>query len=199
VEIDGRVRRGRSPFLFEIDGEPRLDFQRYLDANNGGQPPDVITILLVGNENFTATEADVEARIDTMFGYLDQLIAAIRVAASDAQIGVVPMTPPAASQDAFAASYGTAQTRWQHRRTQHRTTEREYETYGGREAEGVSLVPAFVALDTVHGYPTVSAPADVHAQVEIARMSSGLHPSPGGYYQMGDAFYCWTKSRLALQ
>jgi lysophospholipase L1-like esterase len=199
VEIDGRLRRGRSPFLFEIDGEQRLDFQSYLDRNNGGQPPDFITILLGGNDNFTATEADMEARIDTMFGYLDRLIATIRVAAPQAQIGVVPMTPPAASQDAFAASYGTAQTRWQYRRTQHRTTEREYESYGGREAEGISLVPAFVALDTVFGYPTVSAPANAHSQVQIERMSNGLHPSPGGYYQIGDAFYCWIKSRLALQ
>ena len=199
VEVNGRVRRGRSPFLFEIDGEPQLDFQRYLDRNNEGAPPDFITILLGGNDNFTATETDIEARIDSMFGYLDRLIAAIRAAAPDAQIGVVPMTPPAASQDAFGANYGTSQTRWQYRRNQHRTTEREYETYGGLEAEGISLVPAFVSLDTVYGYPTVRVPPNAHADVEVDRMSNGLHPNVAGYYQMGDAIYCWIKGLLASE
>jgi len=199
VERDGVMRRGRSPFLFGVDGRPQLDFQRYLDRNNGGRAPDFITILLGGNDNFSATEADIEGRIDTMFGSLDRLIAAFRAAAPDAQIGVVPMMPPAASQDAFGANYGTAQTRWQYRRNQQRTTEREYQTYGGREAEGLSLVPAFVSLDTVYGYPTVSVPPNAHAETPIARMSNGLHPARAGYYQMGDAIYCWIKSRLASE
>lgn len=199
VEQNGTRRRGRSPFLYEVDGQPKLDFQRYLDRSNGGQPPDFITILLGGNDNFTATEADIEQRIDTMFSYLDQLIAAIRAAAPKAQIGIVPMTPPAASQDAFGANYGTSQTRWQYRRNQHRTTEREYQTYGRREAEGLYLVPVFVGLDTVHGYPTKTAPANAHTEMQIARMSNGLHPAPAGYNQMGDVIYCWLKSRLAAK
>ncbi|MHB8995310.1 MAG: SGNH/GDSL hydrolase family protein [Armatimonadota bacterium] len=199
IEENGMRRRGRSPFLFEVDGRRQLNFQRYLDRNNAGKPPDFITILLGGNDNFTATEADIEQRIDTMFSYLDQLIAAIRAAAPKAQIGIVPMTPPAASQDAFGANYGTSQTRWQYRRNQHRTTEREYQTYGGREAEGLFLVPVFVGLDTVHGYPTKTAPANAHAETQIARMCNGLHPAPAGYTQMGDVFYCWLKSRLAAK
>ena len=197
VDIDGVRRRGRSPFVFEVDGEQRLDFQRYLDRNNGGRAPDFITVLLGGNDNFTATEADIEERIDTMFGSLDQLIAAFRAAAPDAQIGIVPMTPPAASQDAFGANYGTSQTRWQYRRNQQRTTEREYATYGGREDEGITLVPVFIGLDPVGGYPTVDVPPNAHAENTIARMSNGLHPSPAGYKQMGDRFYCWIKGRLA--
>lgn len=199
VERDGTMRRGRSPFVFAVDGQPRLDFQRYLDRNNGGRPPDFITVLLGGNDNFSATEADIEDRIDTMFGYLDRLLAAFRAAAPETQIGLLPMMPPAASQDAFGANYGTGQTRWQYRRNQHRTTEREYQTYGGREAEGLFLVPVFVGHDTVYGYPTTSVPANAHAQVQIARMSNGLHPATPGYYQMGDAIYCWIKSRLAAE
>lgn len=199
VERDGVQRRGRSPFVFAVDGQPRLDFQRYLDRNNGGRPPDFITVLLGGNDNFSATEADIEARIDTMFGYLDRLLATFRAAAPDARIGVVPMMPPAANQDAFGANYGTGQTRWQYRRNQHRTTEREYQTYGGRTAEGIFLVPAFVGLDTIYGYPTVSIPPNAHAPEPIRRMSNGLHPSAAGYRQMGDAFYCWIKSRLAAE
>ncbi|HUS80810.1 MAG TPA: hypothetical protein VM283_06050 [Armatimonadota bacterium] len=101
-----------------MDGQPRLDFQRYLDRNNGGRPPDFITVLLGGNDNFSATEADIEDRIDMMFGYLDRLLAAFRTAAPETQ---------------------------------------------------------------------------------IARMSNGLHPATPGCYQMGDAIYCWIKSRLAAE
>ncbi|MGD9496301.1 MAG: SGNH/GDSL hydrolase family protein [Armatimonadota bacterium] len=198
IEQDGRRRRARSPFLFEVDGTPRLDFQRYLDRNNDGQPPDFITILLGCNDTFSADEASIEERIDAMFAYLDRLLAAFRAAAPEAEIGLL-LVPPAASQDAFAANYGTTQTRWQYRRNQHRVVEREYETYGGREAEGLFLVPAFVNLDTVHGFPRVTAPANAHSDVEISRMSNGVHPAAAGYDQIGDAIYCWIKSRLAAR
>jgi len=199
VESGGRMRRGRSPFLFEIDGRPQLDFQRYLDANNSGGPPDFITILLGCNDTFSATEADIEARIDAAFGYADQLIAALRAAAPDTEIGLLLLVPPAAGQDAFGANYTTSQTRWQYRRNQHRVVEREYETYGGREAEGLFLVPAFVNLDTVYGFPRAMVPANAHADVEIARMTNGVHPATAGYYQIGDTIYCWIKSRLAAR
>lgn len=199
VEVAGRMRRGRSPFLFEVNGTPQLDFQRYLDKNNGGRPPDFITILLGCNDTFSADESTIEERINTAFGYADQLIAAFRAAAPDTDIGLLLLVPPAASQDAFGSNYGTGQTRWQYRRNQHRVVEREYQTYGGREAEGLFLVPAFVNLDTIYGFPRVTVPANAHADVEIARMSNGVHPAAPGYYQIGDAIYCWIKSRLAAQ
>lgn len=197
VEQGGRMRRGRSPFLFEVDGTVQLDFQRYLDKNNGGQPPDFITILLGCNDTFSADDTTIDKRIDVAFGYADRLIAAFRAAAPDAEIGLLLPMPPAASQDAFGANYGTGQTRWQYRRNQHRLVEREYETYGGREAEGIFLVPAFVGLDTVYGFPRRPVPANAHSDVEISRMSNGVHPATAGYYQIGDAIYCWIKSRLA--
>lgn len=199
VEVAGRMRRGRSPFLFEVNGTPQLDFQRYLDKNNNGQAPDFITILLGCNDTFSATDADIEEKIDSAFGYADQLIAAFRAAAPDTEIGLLLLMPPAAGQDAFGANYGTGQTRWQYRRNQHRVVEREYQTYGGREAEGLFLVPAFVNLDTVYGFPRVTVPANAHADEQISRMSNGVHPATAGYYQIGDALYCWIKSRLAAR
>ena len=39
VEIDGRLRRGRSPFLFEIDGEPRLDSRAISTATTVASRP----------------------------------------------------------------------------------------------------------------------------------------------------------------
>lgn len=199
AEVNGRRRRQRSPFLFEVDGQPRFDFQRYLDRNNNGEPPDFITILLGCNDTFSADETTIEERIDTMFTNLDAMIAGFRAAAPETDIGLLLLVPPAASQDAFGANYKTGQTRWQYRRNQHRVVEREYETYGGREDEGLFLVPAFVNLDTVHGFPRSMVPANAHSDIEVPRMSNGVHPATSGYNQIGDAIYCWIKSRLAAQ
>lgn len=200
AEVGGRMRRVRSPFVFKDgDAEPALDFQRYLDANNAGQAPDFITILLGCNDTFAADEETIEERIDVMFGYLDTLIAAFRAAAPDTEIGVLTLVPPAASQDAFGQNYRCGQTRWQYRRNQHRVVEREYETYGDREDEGIFLVPAHMNLDTVWGFPRISVPANAHADTAVSRMSNGVHPATAGYYQIGDNIYCWMKSRLAAQ
>jgi lysophospholipase L1-like esterase len=199
AERGGRMRRARSPFVFEIDGEPRLSFQRYLDANNGGEAPDFITILLGCNDTFSADEETIEARIDTMFGHLDTLIAAFREAAPDTQIGLLTLVPPAASQDAFGRNYRCGQTRWQYRRNQHRVVERQYETYSGREDGGLFVVPAHANLDTVWGFPRVALPPNAHSEEEVSRMSNGVHPARAGYYQIGDSIYCWLKSRLGAE
>lgn len=199
AEQGGGLRRQRSPFVFEVDGDHVLDFQRYLDANNSGEPPDFITVLLGCNDTFSAGEEQIEERIDAMFAHLEALLAAFRAAAPEAEIGLLTLVPPAAGQDAFAANYRCGQTRWQYRRTQHRVVEREYETYGGREDERLFLVPAHVSLDTVYGFPAVSRPANAHTTSEVRRMSNGVHPSAAGYRQIGDAVYCWLKSRLAVR
>jgi len=200
-EISGRMRRVRSPFVFKAEGaeEPALDFQRYLDANNDGQAPDFITILLGCNDTFSGNEETIEEKIDTMFANADTLIAAFRAAAPDTQIGLLTLVPPAASQDAFGQNYGCSQTRWQYRRNQHRVVEREYETYAGREEEGLFLVPAHANLDTVWGFPRANVPANAYADTKISRMTNGVHPATPGYRQIGDSIYCWIKSRLATR
>jgi len=194
---NGRMRRQRSPFVFEVDGQPRLDFQQYLDRNSGGQPPDFITILLGTNDTFGANEETIEGAIDVMFDNLDALIAEMQRVAPEAEIGLLHLVPPSASQDAFGASYRCGQTRWQFRRNVHRVIERQIEHYGAREDEGIFLVPAFVNLDTVHGFPHMNVRANAHTTTEVSRASNGVHPSTAGYYQIGDAIYCWLKSRLA--
>jgi lysophospholipase L1-like esterase len=199
AEIEGRMRRQRSPFMFEVDGEPKLDFQKYLDKNNGGEPPDFITILLGCNDTFSATEETIEERIDSMFSNLDLLLTQFREAGPETQIGIALLVPPAASQDAFGRNYKCSQTRWQYRRNQHRVVEREMDEYGGGEEQKLFLIPAHVSLDTANGFPIRRAPAHVHATEEISRLDNGVHPSAAGYYQIGDSIYCWLKARLSAE
>ncbi len=196
-EVDGRNRRVRSPFVFEVDGEPQLDFQQYLDKNNGGKAPDIITILLGCNDTFSSKEDTIEERIDAMFANVDKLLAELRRVAPETQIGVMYLVPASRDQDAFGQSYKCNQTRWQYRRNMHRVIEREMETYLGREAENISMVAAFVNVDPVWGFPGPMVPPNPHSEDTVRRMSNGAHPNKSGYYQMGDAVYCWVKSRLA--
>ncbi len=190
-------RRKTSPFMF-WDGEKAVfDFPRYVKEQCNGRGPDFVTIALGCNDTFSATEETIEERIDKMFGYADPLVAGIHAARADTEIGIVSLVPPAGTQDAFGQNYRCGQTRWQYRRNQHRVVERMMAKYGGREAEHIYFVPAYLNLDTMNGYPTRAAPAFAHATAKVARLSNGVHPAKGGYYQMGDSIYAWIRGKLA--
>lgn len=193
-------RRARSPFLYEKDGKPALDFQKYCDENNGGKGPDFITILLGCNDNFGARDETIESSIDDFLKHMDLLIAEFHRVRADTRIGVVSLMPPAATQDAFGANYNCTQTRWQYRKNQHRVMERVVQRYGGREQEQIYLVPGYVNLDAVRNYPTVTGPANSRAEgkgADVTRLCNGVHPAASGYRQLSDSIYCWLKSQLA--
>lgn len=191
----GEYKQCGSPFLYrDGDGEPELDFARYCDEFNQGNTPDFVTILLGCNDTFHATDETIEERIDLMFEHYEQLLEMIHGVDPETRIGAVLPMPPAASQDAFAANYGSNQTRWQYRRNQHRLLERMMETFGSRESENVHLVPAWLNLDPVNGFPNRTEPANAHSDVEVIRQNNGVHPSAAGYRQIGDAIYAWLRS-----
>ena len=193
-----RRRRQISPFVFwnEEKQEPVFDFPRYAKEQAPAKGLDFVTIALGCNDTFSSTERTIEKRIDTMFVYLDRLIAGIHKARPDTRIGIVSLVPPAGTQDAFGTNYKCGQTRWQYRRNQHRVLERTFERYDGRENDHIYIVPAYVNLDTINGYPSRNVASHAHSPVKIRRLSNGVHPSTKGYYQMGDSIYCWIKSQL---
>jgi lysophospholipase L1-like esterase len=185
-----------SPFVFGLEGKPRLNFRRYLARTNDGVAPDFITILLGCNDNFGASDATIEASIDTMFANLDLLLKEFHSVRADTRIGLLLLPPPAASQDAFGANYACGQTRWQYRRNQHRVVERTIATYGGREKEFIYLVPDNVNLDAVHNYPAATVPVNGRNAEKVTRQANGCHPSAEGYRQIADSVYCWLKGGL---
>lgn len=181
---DGTYKKRSSPFIFlGPDDKPALDVARYYDENTKGERPDVITILLGINDCFGAKPddpANIDARIDTMFGYAKTLIEAFRKTAPDAEIGIC-LTPPGNSRESgFFANYKGKYTRWGWKRIQHRLVERQIELFKGREAENLFIIPTELYLDPVDGYPT----------------NNGVHPNRTGYKQIGSSIYAWIKSRL---
>lgn len=195
----GPYKECGSPFLYKDDPvneseEPHLDFARYCEDFNEGEAPDFVTILLGCNDTFSATDETIEERIDRMFVHYETLVTMIREHDPETRIGAILPMPPAASQDAFGQNYGSGQTRWQYRRNQHRVVERMLETFGDREDENLFLVPAWLNLDPVHGFPSETRKAHAHAEAEVIRQSNGVHPSAAGYRQLGDALYAWLRS-----
>jgi len=189
---DAPYKERPSPFVYKDDtGATGLDFARYCAENNGGVAPDVVTIFLGCNDTFGAQDDNIESTIDTMFAHMDALIAMIHGVNPATRIGLIAPVPPTASQDAFGANYKNGQTRWQYLRNQHRVVERMTETYGGRETEHVSLIPAYINLDCHHNYSAAVAPANARTEIEVARQNNGVHPDAAGYQQIGDAVFAW--------
>jgi lysophospholipase L1-like esterase len=185
-----------SPFVYDDNGsKPHLDFARYCQQFSDGRGPDAITVHLIANDVFTATDQTIGERVDKMIGYYDELIEAFHRVRPETRIGVVLSTPPSRSQDGFRNYIGAGrQTRWQYRRNLHTALEQMIQHYAGREAEQVYLVPAFVNLDTQRHFPTWTAPADARSIDKITRVNNGTHPSTEGYSQIGDSIYCWLKA-----
>ncbi len=194
----GPYKECGSPFLYKTDPAdpketPQLDFARYLTDVGESRAPDFVTILLGCNDTFGATDETIEEQIDTFTKHTEILLAMIRGASPEAHIGLILPMPPAASQDAFGANYGSGQTRWQYRRNRHRLVERMTATFSGREKDHIHLVAAHLNLDPVHGFPSATVPAHARTEVTTSRQNNGVHPSSEGYRQLGDAIYAWMR------
>jgi hypothetical protein len=128
-------------------------------------------------------------------GRRGDLLSMVRSAGPEVEFAVLLPVPPAATQDAFGANYGSGQTRWQYRRNQHRLLECLLERYAGRESEHVHVIPTHLNLDCVHNYPAVTEPANLRSSVQLRRLNNGVHPAAEGYQQIGDSLYAWLKAR----
>ena len=196
----GDYRQRGSPFLYaDADGKPQLDFRRYCMETNGGQLPDVVAVFLGPNDVFGLDESGLEAGIQQIIGDFDVLFSMVRSAGPEVDFAVLLPVPPAATQDAFGANYGSGQTRWQYRRNQHRLLECLLERFAGRESEHVHVVPTHLNLDCVHNYPAVTEPANLRSSVQLRRLNNGVHPAAEGYLQIGDSLYAWLKAMSRSQ
>lgn len=197
VAREGDRRKRGSPFLYkDTQGEVGLDFDRYCEEFNNGKSPDVVTIFLGCNDVFGATDENIDACIDTMIKYYDQLIQMICDSSEKTKIGLLLPVPPAAKQDAFGENYKNGQTRWQYKRNQHALVKKIIAEYGNNETGNIFIVPANVNLDCVNNYPRKTAKCNGRSSVDITRLHNGVHPAGPGYRQIGDTIFCWLASQF---
>src|SRR5438105_11291101 len=163
---------GGNPFW--IGG--KVDFPAYL-ATNSIPVPHWVFILLGTNDVFRATtDATAVQEAQSAFAKLEVLIASVQAAGPEVRIGLMTPPPPTSDQDAFAAEYGSGQTRWRFKRNILLWDRELISRYAGRTSERVYVVPTHVNLDTFHN------------------MANAVHPGPAGYGQIADTIWAFLKS-----
>jgi len=191
----GYYKRGAtgSPFIFESeDGSKTLDFSRYCADVNEGGCPDLVTIGLGTNDVFIATDNNIDAELHTMFEHYDAVVTAIQKSCPKTRIGVQLTPPPSTSEDGFRNYRGAGkQTRAQYRRNQHRMVEQLLAHFGGRESDGIYVIPTYLNLDAENNFPIGPEPKSARSRDVVMRVKDGVHPAPAGYKQIGDAIYSW--------
>ncbi len=173
------ARRTTSPFVFpDAGGKGRLDIARYFREHAGGQPPDVITLLLGINDCFGAKPDDPDTKIKEVLDNAEKLLAEFHKTAPRAALAVGLTPAPNSREDAFVANYKGNYHRWGWKRIQHRLVQRMIARFGGRERDGIHLVPTELNIDPADGYPANNA----------------VHPNAAGYAQISASLYAWLKS-----
>lgn len=198
AKVQPRYRfSAKSRFLFEKNGKLVFDFEKYLQKNNGGKAPDVITIQLGVNDVFRATESDLDKYIADILKHADTLISGLRAAAPRAVIGVGYVTG-GADQDAFAVNYKSGQTSWGYYRNHFRLNQAMAEHFKKCGDKKLVMIPSNVNLDLDHNFPVKSHKAAAWSSQTVVRQNNGVHPDYYGYRQMGDSYYAWLKNIMAL-
>lgn len=190
---DGTYRE-KSNFIKKDGDKIIFDIQGYFDKYNNGKAPDVITFFLGVNDIAGAKADTLDAAVAESMKYMDLLINEFKKAAPNTLLGIALILPPSAYQDAFGANYGTRINRHQYRINQHRLLTEILKKYG--DDTRVSIIPTFVNLDTVSGYPGENEAVFSGSKQTVSRQNNAVHPNSDGYRQIANTFYAWLKAQI---
>jgi lysophospholipase L1-like esterase len=178
-----------SPFVFDSFGE--LDLARYLAESLNGIVPDIIVVLLGGNDIGTVDPESLET-IDQgittqIFDYprMEKLINSITESLPDAKIGIV-LIPPTNEREYSYTDPGQPNYR-ERKLLHHRLCERYCDYFKELGNKNISLIPANVSIDTYYGF---GEPNGYDA-------SASVHPITSGYNQIGYSVFGWIKYQIS--
>jgi hypothetical protein len=161
--------RDHSPFLYrEGKSSPKLDVDRYLREHSPGGPPDLVVFQLGINDVYCQPQDYILKNADTLVG-------AFRKAAPAASLAVWLTQPVNYTQASFDFAYDAKIKRTDIKSRQHELAQAFARKFGGREREGLFVIPMNVSLDVVEDYPANDA----------------VHPTVSGYQRLGQTLYAW--------
>lgn len=179
----------RSPLVRLENGRKVVDVQGWLDRINGGSAPDVVLIELGVNSVFSyrGEAAELHRRIRAeVIPQLTRLLDTLRPQMPKA-LFLLSTLPVGASQDAFAANYGSSWNEVQHRKTMF-ALNREFDGYVRTAGDAnLRLLPLGHAVDPVEGFVRGRRKASARSKVEVEMNVNAVHLSDVGGRQMGDA------------
>ena len=182
-----------SPFLFpDKNGKGVFDLQKYLDINNKGKAPDVVSFQLGLNDFFGAQDNNIAEVTARSIANMEKLIAEFRKLKPAPEIMIFQHIP-GANQDAFGQNYTCNQTSWQYRKNLDYYNRALLKK--GKELK-ITVVPIYMNIDTENNFPRKVQFVNEGNPQKLSRASNGVHPAQAGYYQMGDTLYCWLKAIL---
>ena len=165
----------KSPFLFVVSagGKPKFDLPRYLRETCPAGLPDLVIFQLGINDVFSQLPYEgylFSPDEDRLTPNIDQLLQEFRAAAPQASLAIWLTQPVNATQESFEASYrGLEDYRGIQRNKmalrQHWIADQILHRYGGRESEGLFLIPMSATVDPLDDFSA----------------SDSVHPSIPGY------------------
>lgn len=194
--IDSENYRLKSPLLHVgASGRPELDLAGWLERINGGKDPDVVAVVLAGNDVFRARPSTLDSILDETFADVTKLLTVLRQTMPKTHIAV-GLFPLCADQDAFAENYKCLQSAAQYRRNVFAYNRRVLDFALIRNDGNMSIIPMNCAIDTVNSFPKKEVRVHADSEQNTLRSCNALHPLPCGGEQLGDAFYAWLANYL---
>ena len=157
-------------------------------CTNNGWSPNICTFLL-GINGLTADPAASSNSIRL----LGLMTGSIRSNSPACKIGVATLIQPSASEDAFAANYGSSMPRWKYMAAWTAWNQRVLDSFAGQS--NIWVVPLHLcydpAQDMLCGAPAPRSDANTNL---LVRQSNGVHPGPAAYVRVGRQIWAWMKN-----
>lgn len=180
-----------SPFV--TDGA--FSFKHYINTHNIDRVTDVGVFLGINDIFHPTADHEAESIIDRHFAMLEAMFEDIRRFNSGIHIHLIMPIPPSRFQDSFGYNYGAGQTRKRFKRNLLLWNAAILKRFSQRAGEGITLIPAYVNLDTVHSMETAEEAVNSRNSSPVIRQSNGVHPAEAGYLQIADIIYYGLKNQ----
>lgn len=167
----------------------------YYLTNNALATPTHVIIKLGINDLFSYTsDSSAQSAITSFISNLNTMLGSITNDLPTVKIGICTVEPGSRDQDAWGTNYASSQTGYRARRNYWMLNRVIISTYGGRESDGIYVVPTNICIDDYYGYSRTTVAVNSRVSTTIARMSNGVHPGTDGNKQVADCIWSWLKN-----
>jgi lysophospholipase L1-like esterase len=181
-----------SPFVYSGS----FNFAQYLTTYGITLSANDWVFIHLGTNDFLNQTDDttLNGDINIALSQLSTMITNIKAAVSGIRIAICQIIPPAASQDAFAGTFGSTRTRFRYKRNHDIWCEAIKANYDDVSVANVFPVAMNLVLDSEHNFPTYTSYWNSRVPNSYSRQNDAVHPNPYGYYQMADQVYSFLKA-----
>ena len=175
----------------------QFDFSYYM-TYTGLSDPDYVFIMLGTNDiKGTSTFSGIADGCNATLKAIQEIVASIKYYDADIKVCICTAPIGANQQYPFGTMYHDNRIKQPLHKYGIQFQTYEYlKVFGGRESEGIYVIPTGQALDNVNGFPTETVQASARIPVNVTVQSDPYHPTEYGYYQMADTEFAFIRNQL---